>query len=340
MSRLFGFLRESRAIALWLILIASLMNVAMAISFHWSLRTSLYVGVLTILIWQFLWIGNAYLNEWLNNRYSWHERPGARFVAGILGMLVYSIGVVYLLILFYRHVLNFEVGNDLNGMFFSTLIITTIITMFMTGRAFLFNWREAAVDAERLKRESVKAQYESLRNQVNPHFLFNSLNALTNLVHQNPDEAVRFIKQLSEVYRYVLDTRDKELVSVSDELRFLDAYLFLQRIRFGDKLKVEVRGDGITGQVAPLAVQMLVENAIKHNIISADRPLAIRLFASDGYAWVTNTLQKKTEMPDTTGGIGLDNIRKRYGFLSDRPVVVKETAGQFEVGLPLIPAGV
>lgn len=339
MIKVLSFLKESRQIALWLVAVATLMNVALALSYGWSLRTTLYVGVLTILIWQFLWLGNSYLNEWLNDRYSWHDQPGRRFVAGIIGMLVYSVGIVYLLILFYRHVVGFEVGDDLNGMFFSTLIITTIITMFMTGRAFLFNWRQAAVDAEKLRRESVKAQYESLRSQVNPHFLFNSLNALTNLVHQNPDEAVRFIKQLSEVYRYVLDTRDKELVSVREELRFLDAYLFLQRIRFGDKLQLEVQTEGLAGQVAPLGVQLLVENAIKHNIIADDRPLSVRLFGADGYLWVTNTLQKKTGMPDATGGgIGLENIRRRYNFLSDRPVLVREEAGKFEVGLPLIPA--
>lgn len=338
MPKLFGFLRESLPIALWLILIASIMNVIMAVSFGWSLRTSLYVGVLTILIWQFLWIGNGYLNEWLNERYSWHNQPGTRFVAGIIGMMVYSIGIVYLLILFYRHVLDFDVGDDLNGMFLSTLVITTIITMFMTGRAFLFNWREAAVDAERLKRESVKAQYESLRSQVNPHFLFNSLNALTNLVHRQPDEAVRFIKQLSEVYRYVLDTRDRELVAVDEEIRFLDAYLFLQHIRFGDKLKLDVRKETLSGQVAPLAAQLLVENAIKHNVIADDRPLSVHLFGADGYLWVTNTLQKKSGIPEGSGGIGLENIRRRYSFLSERPVVVRELAGNFEVGLPMIPA--
>ncbi len=338
MARILGFLRESRSIALWLVFIASLMNAVMALRAGWSLRTSLFVGTLTILIWLFLWLGNSYLNEWLNERYSWHDRPVARFVAGIIGMLVYSIGIVYLLILFFRHVLNFDVGDDLNGMFFSTLVITTIITMFMTGRAFLFNWREAAVDAERMKRESVKAQYESLRSQVNPHFLFNSLNALTNLVHQQPDEAVRFIKQLSEVYRYVLDTRDKELVNVEEELHFLDAYLFLQQIRFGNKLRLDVRKESLSGQVAPLALQLLVENAIKHNIIADDQPLAVHLFGNDGYLWVSNTLQKKSGMPENPGGIGLENIRRRYSFLSSQPVVVREAAGNFEVGLPLIPS--
>jgi Histidine kinase len=337
MKKLVAFLLGSWRISIWLVVTGVLMTAVMSWSNGWSMGTTLYVGVLTVLIWLFLWLGNGYLSNWLDSQYSWQDQPWARFVAGIIGMLVYSVGIVYLLIIFFRNVLGFDPGNDLNDMFFSTLVITTIITMFMTSRAFLFNWRQAAVDAEKLRRESVKAQYETLRSQVNPHFLFNSLNALTNLVHRNPDEAVRFIKQLSEVYRYVLDTRDRELVAVEEELRFLDSYLFLQRIRFGDKLKLDVRTEGVTGQVAPLAIQMLVENAIKHNVIADDRPLAVSLFARDGYVWVSNTLQRKAALPDAVGGIGLDNVRKRYGFLSNRPVVITETHGQFEVGLPVIP---
>lgn len=338
MKKLVAFLRESWQVTVWLVIGGVVMTAGLYFVRDWSWYVTVRVGALTTLIWLFLWLGNAYLSNELDHLFSWRDQPGKRFVAGIAGMLVYSIGAVYLIILFFRHVIGFDVGDDLNGMFFSTLIITTVITMFMTGRSFLFNWRQAAVDAEQLKRESVKAQYESLRSQVNPHFLFNSLNALTNLVHQNPDEAVRFIKQLSEVYRYVLDTRDSELVAVAEELRFLDAYLFLQQIRFGNKLKMDVRAEGFTGRVAPLAIQMLVENAIKHNVVAEDRPLAVHLFARDGYLWVSNTLQKKAVSPDAVGGIGLENIRKRYGFLSNHPVVVNETAGQFEVGLPVIPS--
>jgi len=141
------------------------------------------------------------------------------------------LGAVYGLTYIFHFVFGFDVGDNMNRSLFTTIVITLIITMFMTGRAFLLSWRKSAVDAERLRKESVEAQYNSLRNQVNPHFLFNSLNALTNLVYQNQDEAVKFIKQLSEVYRYVLSTRDKEVVSVEEEVKFLNSFLFLQQLK-------------------------------------------------------------------------------------------------------------
>ena len=208
----------------------------------------------------------------------------------------------------------------------------------MTGRSFLINWRKAAVDSERLKRESVKAQYEALKNQVNPHFLFNSLNALTNLVYEDQDKAAKFIKQLSEVYRYVLDTRDKELVTLEEELRFVKSFVYLQEIRFGDNLKFELSMDANPGelQVAPLALQLLIENAIKHNIISREQPLHIRITNSNDWIIVENNVQRKTMITESHTGMGLENIRQRYKFLSDKPMEVIEAEGNFVVKLPLI----
>ncbi len=335
MVSILKFLRDSWKISMWLVLVGGLMTAAMAASNDWSTRTVLNAGAITILIWLMLWLGNGYISEWLDDQMSWHERPGLRFAAGIAAMLVYSMGAVYFLILFFRHVVGFDPGDDLDGWFYSTLLITILISMFLTARAFLFNWKQAAVDAEQLKRESIRAQYESLRSQVNPHFLFNSLNALTNLIHRNPDEAVQFIKQLADVYRYVLETRDKELVSIGEELKFLHAYLFLQQIRFGDKLKLEVKVPD-NGQVAPLALQMLVENAIKHNVIAEDHPLSVSVFGKDGYVWVSNNLQRKPPPGEGSAGLGLENIRRRYGFLSGQPIRVVEHNGVFEVGLPLL----
>ena len=174
------------------------------------------------------------------------------------------------------------------------------------------------------KRKVFVAKYESLKSQVSPHFLFNSLNALTNLVYEDQDKAAKFIKQLSEVYRYVLDTRDKEVVSMEEEKNFLNSYLFLQQIRFGDKLKLEVNLDETRSRIAPLVLQMLVENAIKHNVISEENPLHINIYVKDGFIVVENNLQKKSVMLDESPGIGLDNIAKRYEFLSDKKVEVIE----------------
>jgi LytS/YehU family sensor histidine kinase len=154
-------------------------------------------------------------------------------------------------------------------------------------------------------------------------------------VYEDQDKAVQFIKQLSEVYRYVLDTREKEVVSLEEDKKFLDSYLYLQQIRFGDKLKLEVKLDGVKSMVAPLVLQMLVENAIKHNIISEENPLTIRVYSREHFIVIENTLQKKTILSEDSPGIGLDNIQKRYEFLSDKKVEVIQN-DLFIVKLPII----
>ncbi len=333
---LWMLLRQSWKAAVILLICGVVMTFLLSLGRTWSDSVLIKVGAFTTGMWLLLWLGNSFLTDIIDRQVSWTEEPVKRLIYGIVGMVVYTLGAVYFLVYFFRWVLNFNIGNDLTGTLYTTIIITTLITMFMTGRSFLLNWKNAAVDSEKLKRESVKAQYESLKNQVNPHFLFNSLNALTNLVYQDPDKAAKFIKQLSEVYRYVLATRDKELVPLDEEVKFLESYLFLQQIRFSNKLKVDLQLAGVEGFVAPLALQMLIENAIKHNIIAEEQPLTIRVSAQGGKLVVENSLQKRKTLSEESSGVGLDNIKKRYAFLSSQPVEVREEAHRFMVALPLI----
>jgi LytS/YehU family sensor histidine kinase len=209
--------------------------------------------------------------------------------------------------------------------------------LFLHSREFFLRGRRATEEAKNLQRESIIARYETLKNQVSPHFLFNSLNALTNLVYEDQDKAVKFIKQLSEVYRYVLDSREKEVVDIMEEAGFLSAYLFLQQIRFGEKLILNVNLSGARGYVAPLVLQMLVENAIKHNIIAEDDPLTISISVVEDVIVVQNNLQPKSVTMEESTGVGLDNIVKRYAFLTDRPVVITHD-DKFTVKLPLLSA--
>lgn len=296
----------------------------------------IWIIIFTVCLWMALWLGNAFVSDWMDNIFSWHKDPVKRLVAGLVGMTVYTVGAVFGLIYFFHFAFGFDVGDQLYGTFYSTILITLVITMFMTGRTFLLSWRESAVEAERLKKENMEAQFNSLRSQVNPHFLFNSLNALTNLVYQDQDKAVKFIKQLSTVYRYILSTRDKELVSLAEELEVLHSYLFLQQIRFGEKLKlhVDLNSDGL---VAPLVLQMLVENAIKHNIIADEQPLTVRIYKDETCVIVENNLQKKSIPTDESTGAGLENIKKRYSFLSSEAVRVEDNGHSFKVSVPIIP---
>ncbi len=207
----------------------------------------------------------------------------------------------------------------------------------MHGRGFFFSWREEAVNVEKLKSERLSSKFESLKNQVNPHFLFNSLNALTSLVHKDPELSEQFIKKLSDVYRYVLDSQDKEVVSLGEELSFTESFIFLQKIRHGDSLEVTVNipKAALEKQVPPLAFQMLIENAIKHNIVSEAKPLKIEVSVSDHWLVVSNNLQRRKDV-ENTSGLGINNIKMRYEFLSNQSIMIDETPDEFVVRIPLL----
>src|SRR5260221_1033271 len=300
-----------------------------------SLRNYTLVGIFTSLVWISLWIGNAHVANLVSRFFSWTEQPVLRFFLGLVSTLVYTLSAVSILTIIFNWVFNFDVEFE-RDMLYTTIGFTFVISAFMHSREFLRNWGQAALDAETSKKESAIARYESLKNQINPHFLFNSLNALTNLVYEDQDKAVKFIKQLSEVYRYVLDTREKETVTLQEELRFIKSYLYLQEIRFGNNLNVKLELDSASGNVAPLALQLLLENAIKHNIVSQEDPLSVAMTVHGGFVWVENKLQKKRSPGEDSPGMGLNNIRSRYKFLSDREVIVNEDEGKFSVGLPII----
>lgn len=286
-------------------------------------------------MWAVLWIGNGELASFLSFRFPWVKMPITRLWTGLTSTIIFTTLAAIGLLKLWEYSRNIRF-NDYSDFVIVSLIITFLISLTMHGREFLLQWRKSAVDAERYQKESMTATYESLKNQVNPHFLFNSLNALTNLVYEDQDKAAKFIKQLSEVYRYVLETRDKELVPIEDELRFLESYTYLQHIRFGDKLRLDNALSTVQSMVAPLALQMLVENAVKHNEISQDKPLTIRLYSDKEFLIVENTLQRKNNTGEESSGLGLDNIVKRYKFLSDQPVQISEGADLFVVKIPII----
>lgn len=299
-----------------------------------SITAFYWIAAFTSTLWLALWLGNAFLSDWLSLFYNWKTQPLQRFAIGVVAMVVYTIGIVYVIISVYS-LSGFNLGDDLKQTYISTVVITLIITMFMTGRAFLLNWKQTEIDAEKARRESAVARYDSLKNQVNPHFLFNSLNALTNLVYEDKDKAVSFIKQLSQVYRYVLESADKELVSIEEELDFLKSYIFLQEIRFGQKLKIALSINDKKGLIAPLALQMLIENAIKHNVISENNPLLVEVYEEEKYWTVKNKINIKTNLEESIGK-GLKNIQERYGYVSDLPVMIKNEKGYFTVSIPIL----
>lgn len=190
---------------------------------------------------------------------------------------------------------------------------------------------------EQLKRENVESQLEILKNQVKPHFLFNSLNTLASLIPEDADLAVDYVQKLAKVYRYVLEIKDKKLIPVEEELNCIKAYLFMLQIRFGQNLQYEIKETGLKPKhhIVPLSLQLLVENAVKHNIISSKKPLLITIAPSNNKLIVANNLQPKIQVAKSTG-TGLANIKSRYKILTDLSVEVIKTNDQFKVELPII----
>lgn len=288
-----------------------------------------------------LWQGNAYLSNLPDRWVNWVDTPVLRLVVSTVITIVYTViawVLIYWLFLTRGYGWNlFGVIRDMGLQdFIPTIIITLFISIFMHGRAFLIGWKNALVEAERLKKEQISARYEALKNQVNPHFLFNSLNVLSSLVHKDADQAEQFIRRLSTVYRYILESRDKEVVSLEEELEVLRAFLFMLDIRFGASLQTDVRlHETATGKIAPLTLQMLVENALKHNEVSKASPLRLEIFQENGYLVVRNNIQPKNMLPDSTG-VGLANIQARYRVLTGKDVLITDTDGFFTVKVPFI----
>ncbi|MCA6074917.1 sensor histidine kinase [Fulvivirga sedimenti] len=202
---------------------------------------------------------------------------------------------------------------------------------------FMNQSRVNQLEKEGLLKETAEARFEALRNQVNPHFLFNSFNVLNTLVHKDPDTASKFIQQLSKVYRYLLNNQTSKVVPLKSELEFLDAYIFLLKIRFGENLQIQNEIENTVGQnyIAPATLQMLIENAIKHNIVSKADPLQIRLFRNGEYYVVENNVQLKP-VPEESTNTGLRNIRQRYEFLCGENAVIVQSDGKFVVKIPIL----
>ncbi len=294
-----------------------------------------------------LWLANGYTTDWLNRRLGWTERPVRRLLLTLGASLVASMTVIVvmveaILLLLWHRSPGYIFQPNVMGQMAVPLVVTVIISLFMHSRSFLLGWREATVHAERLEKESAVARLDSLRRQVDPHFLFNSLNALTSLVEeQDPARAVRFIRQLAQVYRYVLDSESRELVPLAEEIAFAESYLYLQQTRLGAALAVEM--DLSPAAVAPysvppLALQLLLENVLKHNAAYQADPLRLRVALDPAAHTLTvrNTRRPRRLAPGESSGRGLANLAARYAFLTDKPLTAGEESGEFVVTLPLL----
>jgi two-component system, LytTR family, sensor kinase len=296
----------------------------------------------TLLITAVLWIINRYIMIWCRGKYPSFEDVRKRLIIQTIFLFLVTIvgnnSLGYLIDTGIYHEISRFSNPDMLISSNSAAIFCTIMIMAIYESIYFMNELKNSVEEkETLKRESLNAQLNALRTQVNPHFLFNNLNTLSSIIPENPQQAVDFVQQLSKVYRHILEVKDQKDISLKEELDVLRAYGFLLKTRFGNNLdiKIDVPEEKLNKNIVPLSLQLLMENAIKHNIVSADKPLKIDVYAVNGRLVVSNNLQRKNQLNESTG-IGLDNIRNRYKLLSDKPVEVTESENNFTVSIPLL----
>jgi hypothetical protein len=217
------------------------------------------------------------------------------------------------------------------------LLITFVVSLFFHAIYFYKRWQEKRVKEQKIIAGSASARFDALKNQLDPHFLFNSLNVLTSLIDEDTKQAQRFTTSLSKVYRYVLEQKNKDLVTVEEELAFARTYVRLLKMRFEDGLHFEIP-DSVSNpeaKIVPLSLQLLLENAVKHNVVTSSKPLALKVFEEGDRLVVSNNLQEK-QVIKKSSGVGLQNIQQRYRILSNRDVLIEKSESDFEVRLPIL----
>ena len=278
----------------------------------------------------------------LNRSIQWErnlwKRGITEFLLGAGLSLTIATGIRWIWILTFSGDVFVRFVDELIIAFFGLLIITGMVVWDL-GIFLIRKWRQSELQVERFRKETAESRFETLRAQVNPHFLFNSLNTLSSLIHEDPGKAGEFIRELSDVYRYILDTREKSTVDLHEELMFMRSYMFLLQLRHENRLFLieNIPAGYGNHQIVPAALQLLIENAIKHNVASAGKPLTIRVFVDDqDHLVVANNLQRKAENTPSPG-FGLRSLASRYAFLTDKPVQIDENGFDFSVKIPLIP---
>lgn len=299
------------------------------------------IFLLFIAVTTAIWEGNRLWDSWLSRRdiAPFWLRICYNFAGSLLITLVAALGLgipaAYYTLPADWHGWLLPLKLFLMFCFRINLFLNTIHVIFL----YMQQLELSRQQLETYKRISSQAQLQSLRNQVNPHFLFNNLSVLTALIARDTNSSIEFVKKFSNVYRYILKSDEKELIELHEELDFIQSYLFLLKMRFdsGMVIKVDVDECCLSGYIVPVSIQMLVENAVKHNIISKSKPLHIDIFCLDDKSiTVRNNLQKKKVSDEQSTRVGLNNIAKRYDFLGQRSIEVEETDAFFSVTIPLI----
>lgn len=289
-----------------------------------------------------LTIVNKSYFDYLNHKVVWNKYGKYRVLIGALGGIVLTMISVFFLRIIIK--MGFE-GNDWEtfiegeraAFYIIALLVTVVVSVFFHAVYMYRRMQDKKVKEQKIIAGTASAKFDALKNQLDPHFLFNSLNVLTSLIEEDADQAQKFTTSLSKVYRYVLEQKNKEVVSVEEEFQFARTYVRLLKMRFEDSIVLDIpeTASNPEAKIVPLSLQLLLENAVKHNVVTSARPLYIKVYEENGNLVVSNNIQEK-QVVKKSSGVGLRNIQQRYQLLTDRQVRIEKTNQQFSVFLPIL----
>jgi two-component system LytT family sensor kinase len=285
---------------------------------------------------------NMYFFGYMERR-QWKEGDQLkRIVLGVLGSIVITLIGLFVLrlgtsLFYYGNSYDAFIANETLEPYQFGLWITLTIVIIFHIVYFYNSYQKNKLKEQKVIAGTASAKFDALKNQLDPHFLFNSLNVLTSLIEENPKNAQKFTTSLSKVYRYVLEQKNKDLVTVDEELDFARTYMSLLKMRFEDSIIFEIpeSASNPESKVVPLALQLLLENAVKHNMVTTSKPLHIKIYEVNGTLVVENNLQPK-QIVKKSSGVGLENIKQRYQLLSNKKVQINQQAHRFAVAIPML----
>ncbi|QDO95247.1 histidine kinase [Formosa sediminum] len=336
------FIIRNLLVSLYAILVIRLISLGMPENVAYEFRIPKDIFMLIYLIcFNLNTEGNLFFDRYLNRKQPWFSNPKKRLILQIAVIIIWTLITIGL---------PFTAWYFFNG---KSIIYPQAPVIIFIGSVFLLigfisisiainffkQWKISLLNVKHYKQEKLKADYRVLQNQVNPHFLFNSLNVLISEIKHNPKNAENFTRKLSKVYRYVLQSKNHDLISLKKELEFIDSFIFLHKVRIGDALKFEVHilEEALQKQIPPLTLQILIENAIKHNIINEKNILKITITSeNDSMLIVSNNIHSKDNVDSTL--TGLSNLKKRFELLERDGFTYGKLENKFLVAIPLIEA--
>ena len=307
-----------------------------------KLDQNLYLNIVVTMLYGYsLYYANTFVFIQLDRFFEENRFDKRRIFIGFILSFIISLFTIFLMriveeVLIEKMSFQEFLMNERPSNYLVAIIITLIVTLGIHAFYFYKAFQENKIKEQKIIAGTASAKFESLKNQIDPHFLFNSLNVLSSLIEENPEAAQKFTTSLSKVYRYVLEQKDKELVSVEEELKFAKTYMNLLKMRFENSITFEVpEFENDDAKVVPLSLQLLLENCIKHNIVSEKKPLHIKIYIQENELIIENNKQIKEVLQDRKG-VGLQNIVSRYAILTKRNVIIQESETIFKVKLPIL----